>query len=92
MTDISRIELLIRGVPIATLQTMQEYAYSLAEDKVPPAAVTRFVAGMNVTPAELYAALDEAEAAVGEDDTGREIVAILRSRLESEFPSEIPGG
>jgi hypothetical protein len=92
MTDLSREELSIRGVPIATLQMMQEYAYAVPEDKVSPAAITRFIAGMDVSPAELYAALDEAEAVVGEDDTGREIITHLRSRLQAEFPDEIPSG
>lgn len=89
MRDLSKIDLAIRGVPIATLEEIRTYAYEVPEHLSPPAIMTRFTAGEDVDPGDLYRALEgEGRVAAGDSDAALEILETLKARLRAAFPEE----
>ena len=89
MEDLSKIELLVSGRPIATMAEMQTYAYAVPEDQVGPAIITRFIAGEAIDPGELHEALvGDGLAAVAGDDAALEVVQTVADRLRKAFPIE----
>lgn len=92
MRDLSAIDRTIRGTPIASLAELQAYAYEVPEDKAPPALLSRFTAGAEVDPGELFATLDaEGRIAAGDSDAAVEIVETIKRRLRTAFPDDLPG-
>jgi hypothetical protein len=92
MRDLSAIERTIRGKPIASLAELQAYTYEIPEGQAPPQLLNRFVAGEEVDPAELFAALDtEGRSAAGDSDAALEIIETIKRRLSTTFPNDVPG-
>ena len=80
----------VRGIPIATIVELQTYLYEIPEDREPSVVLTRFVAGQEVGPGELFAALDGPDRdAAGDSDTAREVLELLKRRLAAAFPGEV---
>ena len=89
MEDLSKIELFVRGRPIATMEEMQAYAYAVPEDQTGPAIVTGFICGDDVDPGQLHRALVcEARSVVAENDGALEIILTVAGRLRKAFPNE----
>lgn len=91
MRDLSAIERTIRGKPIASLAVLQTYMYEVPEDQAPPPVLSRFAAGEEVDPAELFTAVDtEGRSAAGDSDAALEIIETIKRRLIRTFPDEVP--
>lgn len=68
---------------------MQELAYAVPEDRVLPGAFARFIAGQDLSPAELYEACESARDATGDSDAALEVLETLKARLRDAFRAEI---
>lgn len=87
MPDATTRLLCIDGHPILSSAEFQSYTYGLSEDAVPPATLTRWVAGETLTAEELLACLHgEATSTAADSDEALEIVRLAIERMTAAFP------
>lgn len=90
MRDLTLETRSIRGKVIANLAELQAFAYEVPEGEVPPSALTRLAAGMDLDPDELYRALEtEGARAAGDSDSALVFIETLKARLRKAFPDEL---
>ncbi|MEA2231591.1 MAG: hypothetical protein QOD83_1407 [Solirubrobacteraceae bacterium] len=77
----------VEGEPVLSLAEFQSYAYGLPEDATPPALMTQWMAGADLSATELLACLrgDAVDAASGSDEA-LQIVRLAIERMTSLFP------
>lgn len=80
----------VRGVRIASLAELQRFAYAVPEHLAPPPVMTKFTAGQDVEPDELYEAVTVTGPHIletsDEQDAGLSVLNAIRDRLETSFP------
>jgi len=88
--DLSQIFVRVRGVPVASLAELQQFAYAVPEHLAPPSVLIRITAGEEVPLDELARAVCEEGPkdleASSERDAGLEALRAIRERLEAAFP------
>lgn len=79
------------GKPVLSLAEFQSYAYGLPEDSVPPPAMTRWIAGDDLSAEELLACLrGDATVAASGNDEALQIVRLALERMARLFPPAEP--